>query len=134
MSKPPDRTNQHIKAPPAKVRAQKRGQWAEQLTAMYLCLTGHRVLARNFRTRVGEVDLIVRRGNILSFVEVKARSNITSAAEAISTRQRRRIQRAAELFLAQHPNLSTCDIRFDVSLVSGPLRFTIVRDAWRVDT
>jgi len=113
------------------MRAQKRGRWAERLTAMYLRLTGHRVLARNFRTKVGEVDLIVRRGDTLSFIEVKARQNITLAAEAISPHQRRRIQRAAELFLTRHPDLNSCDIRFDVSLVSGPFRFTIVRDAWR---
>lgn len=134
MSKPPDRTSQHIKAPPTKVRAQKRGRWAEQLTAIYLRLTGHRVLARNFKTKVGEVDLIVRRGNTLSFIEVKARPSTAAAAEAITPHQRRRIQRAAELFLTRHPNLNTCDIRFDVSLVNGPLRFSIVRDAWRTDS
>jgi len=135
MRKPPHHNNEHpkvqIKPTSTKVRAQKRGLWAERLTALYLRLSGYRVLAHNFKTKVGEVDLVVRRKNMLCFVEVKARNSLSQAAEAVTARQRQRIQRTAELFLAQNPHLSTCDIRFDVALVTGPLRLTIVRDAWQ---
>jgi len=132
MRKPSD----HTKSSPSsssRVRAQKRGRWAESLTALYLRLTGHRVVARNYKTQVGEIDLIARRRNTLCFIEVKARANAALAAEAITARQRRRIQRTAEWFLSQHPALLSCDIRFDVALVTGPLRLTMLRDAWRAD-
>lgn len=132
MSKPSDHTkSSHPKT--SKVRAQKRGRWAESLTALYLRLTAHQVMARNYKTQVGEIDLIARRANTLSFIEVKARAHATQAAEAISVKQRRRIQRAAEWFLMQNPALQTCDIRFDVALVTGPFRLTMVRDAWRAE-
>lgn len=132
MRKPSDHTKSSP-SPSSRVRAQKRGRWAESLTALYLRLTGHRVVARNYKTQVGEIDLIARRRNTLCFIEVKARANEALAAEAITTRQRRRIQRAAEWFLTQHPALQSCDIRFDVALVTGPLRLTMLRDAWRTD-
>jgi len=127
MRKPSDHTKS------AKVRAQKRGRWAESLTALYLWLTGHRVMARNYKTKVGEIDLIARRKNTLSFIEVKARTDADLAAEAITPKQRRRIQRTAEWYLTQNPALQTCDIRFDVALVTGPFQLTVLKDAWRVE-
>ena len=130
MSKPSDHTKP-TQAQTTKVRAQKRGRWAESLTALYLRLTGHRVLARNYKAKVGEIDLIARRGRMLSFIEVKARSDAAEAAEAITVRQRQRIQRAAEWFLTHHPALQACDVRFDVCLVTSPFRLTMMRDAWR---
>lgn len=125
MSKPPD---QHHTA---KKRAQKRGRWAEILTALFLRLTGHRILAHNFKTPMGEIDLIAKRGRLICFIEVKARPNTTQALEAVSPHQRGRIQRAAEAFLIHNPMLQTCDIRFDVCLVTGWLRLSMIRDAWR---
>lgn len=125
MSKPPDHTRPH------KGRAQKRGLWAERLAALALLFTGHRVLARNYKTKVGEVDLIAKRGNVVSFVEVKARAGHAAAAEAVGPRQRQRIQRAAEQFLMHQPPLQVCDIRFDVCLVTRPWRLSFLRDAWR---
>ncbi len=131
MSKPasPSPHKQHQKR--ARVRAQKRGRWAERLAAWTLRLTGHRILAQNFKTQVGEIDLIAKRGRLIRFIEVKARTDHADAADAVGPQQRRRVQRAAEAFLMQRPLLHVCDIRFDVCLVSGPGRLTFVKDAWR---
>lgn len=125
MSKPPD----HCKA--TKVRAQRRGRWAETLTAWTLRLSGHRILARNYKTPMGEIDLIAKRGRLVRFIEVKARANADTALNAIGQKQKSRIQTAAEAFLIHHPALQMCDIRFDVSVVTGPLRVKILADAWR---
>lgn len=114
-----------------KKRAQKRGVWAEWRARLYLRATGRRILATNFKTPVGEIDIIARKGSLISFVEVKARADRATAAQAIGVRQQRRIQRAAQYFLMQRPALQACDIRFDVILVSGPLALTYVADAWR---
>ena len=129
VSKPSSSTKP---TPDAKrVTAQKRGRWAETLAAWGLRLAGWRILARNYKTRVGELDLVAKRGRMLIFVEVKARTQTQIALDAITPKQRTRIQRAAEQFLIHHPPLQVCDIRFDVALVTGFLRFKYLRDAWR---
>lgn len=129
MSKPSDAHGTEKTA--RKRRAQNRGRWAELVARLYLMLTGHRILAANFRTPVGEVDLIAKKGPRISFVEVKARDDLSDAAHAVTARQRGRIQRAAEYFLMQNPAYQACDIRFDVALVRGVLTLDYVADAWR---
>jgi putative endonuclease len=86
-----------------------------------LRLKGYRILASGFRVPVGEIDIVAKRGAILAFVEVKARHSLDDAAEAIGARQRRRIVRAAEAFLARNPRYAGLTPRFDVMLVS-PMR------------
>ena len=98
---------------------------------MWLRLKGYRILARDFRSPVGEIDLIARRGSVLAVVEVKARQSLEEAGEAIGPRQRARIRNAAIVFLQRHPSLGTLDVRFDaVLMVPGrwPRHLT---DAWR---
>ena len=84
---------------PRRQRAESRGRKAETIAAWWLRLKGYRVLARDFRVPVGEIDLLVQRGQLLAAVEVKARRNHRQAAEAIGPRQRRRIARALRVFL-----------------------------------
>jgi putative endonuclease len=111
--------------------AEARGRGAEARAAWLLRLKGYRVLASGFRTPVGEVDLVVRRGRTLAFVEVKARPTRAEACEAIGPRQRARIARAAEAFLARRPDLAGLDVRFDaLLLVPGRAPRHLV-DAWR---
>jgi len=108
-----------------------RGRRAEWLAAWCLRLKGYRILARGFRVKVGEVDLIARRGGVLALVEVKARPSIEEAVEAIGPRQRRRIQRAAEAFLQRNAGLAKFDVRFDVVLIVPGRWPRHVPDAWR---
>jgi putative endonuclease len=92
---------------------------------------GYRLLARRYRTPVGEIDLILRRGHVLAAVEVKARDDLASASEAIGARQRQRIVRALTHFLSARPDLATLSPRFDVMLVA-PRRLPVhLIDAWR---
>jgi len=79
---------------------------------------GYRIAARRWRSPVGEIDIVARRGRLLIFVEVKARDRLDDAAEAVTDRQRRRIAAAAEVWLASHPDDAQCDMRFDAILVS----------------
>jgi putative endonuclease len=119
--------------PEARRRAYDRGRRAERIAAWWLRLKGFRILERGFRSPVGEIDLIARRGGLLVFIEVKRRDGRNAAAEAVGTRQRRRIVRAAQAFLQGRPGLATCDIRFDALLISGRKLPYHVRDAWRAD-
>jgi putative endonuclease len=96
----------------------KLGVSAEGRAALLLAAKGYRELARRWKSPVGEVDLVVRRGRTLVFVEVKARPRIDDAAWSVLTRQKRRIVAAAEAWLAAHPEHAGYDIRFDAVLVA----------------
>ena len=67
----------------ARKRAESRGRRAEWIAVWWLRLFGYRVLARRARQRVGEIDIVARRGRTLAFVEVKARPDRAQAAEAV---------------------------------------------------
>jgi putative endonuclease len=101
--------------------AEERGRRAELVAAWFLRLKGYRVLARRYRTPVGEIDLVVRRGRLVAFVEVKARATVDEAAAAVSAGGRRRVARAAAVWLAAHPAAGGYDLRFDV-VVAAPWR------------
>ncbi|MCK0206813.1 YraN family protein [Starkeya koreensis] len=107
---------------PARRAAFARGVDAEAAAAALFEAQGFAILARRVRTPRGEIDLVARRGDLLVFIEVKARASLRSAAESILPRQRKRIAGAAEIFLADHPELAQLDMRLDVVLVApdGP--------------
>lgn len=107
------------------------GRFAEARCALGLRLKGYRILARRHRSRVGEIDIIARRGRTVAFIEVKARQSLEDALESVSARQRSRIRNAAELFLANRPHLAQLDARFDVMLVAGWRWPRHLIDAWR---
>ena len=87
------------------------------LALLALMARGYRPVARNLKTPVGEIDLIMRRGRVLAIVEVKTRAEYADAAEAIGPEQQVRIRRATEWLLASRPDLAKLTIRFDAVLV-----------------
>jgi putative endonuclease len=97
-------------------QAWRRGRRAEGLAILALSLAGYRILARNLKSPLGEIDIVARRGRTIAFIEVKNRADWNGAAEALSGRQRRRIGRAAAGFLAARPELAGHQARFDVVL------------------
>lgn len=116
----------------ARRRAHERlGRNAETIAIWWLRLRGYRILQRRLRTRVGEIDILARRGRLVVAVEVKARPDAIIGREAVGIRQQRRIARAAEQFLARQPGALQLGLRFDIVIVS-PWRLPVhVRDAWR---
>jgi len=112
-----------------------RGRQAEQVAAVFMELMGWRVLGRNIRgergSGVGELDLIVCRKNLVAFVEVKARDHVPDALEALSSRQRCRLERAAEMWMSCHGDVSCQGVRFDVVVVPRSGCPQHVPDAWR---
>jgi len=87
---------------PERIAAHFTGLSAESRAAAYLVAKGYRIVARRFRTPVGEVDIVARRRGVLVFVEVKARSNLDDAAFSLLPRQQQRIAAAAGAWLAAH--------------------------------
>ncbi len=95
-----------------------RGLVAEGIAAWMLRLKGYRVLATRYRTPLGEIDIVARRGEVLAFVEVKARPTTEAGLEAIAADGYRRIEAAADLYLARHPQFAEFTLRFDLIVVS----------------
>jgi putative endonuclease len=103
---------------PERQVAFRLGISAESRAAALLIAKGFRILARRYRSPVGEIDIVARRRSLLVFVEVKARDKLDDAAWSVTERQRSRIIAAAEAWLADHPDPSIEDIRFDAMLVA----------------
>ncbi len=99
---------------PAKKDAYRLGRLAEYLCCWRLRLTGYRILHRGYRATTGEIDVIARRGEVLAFIEVKARATMAEALAALQPKQRRRIERTAQAFLGAHPDLIHLNTRFDL--------------------
>jgi putative endonuclease len=105
-------------ARPERQVAFRTGISAESRAAALLLAKGFRILARRWRSGVGEIDIVARRRALLIFVEVKARENLDDAAWSVTDRQRARIVAAAEAWLARFPDPRIQDIRFDAMLVA----------------
>lgn len=92
------------------------GQQAEQRAEDYLVARGLRCLERNYHTRGGEIDLVMRDGHSVVFVEVRFRQDQLhgSAAETVTPHKQRRVRLAAARFLQEHPELAERPCRFDV--------------------
>lgn len=97
-----------------------RGEKGECLAAEYLTEQGYEVVARNFRTRFGELDIIAQKDGFLALVEVKLRKNARhgAACEAVDLAKQRRLIFAAEEWLSNHP--IALQPRFDVIEVYLP--------------
>ena len=115
---------------PRRARHYRLGLLAETVSMIVLCMKGYHILARRFRTPLGEIDLIAKRGKTIAFIEVKARNDRTLLAESVSTHQKRRIAKAATYFLASRPQLTYCTFRFDIYLVSPWHWPQHIKNAW----
>jgi putative endonuclease len=101
---------------PDRVEAFRLGLSAESRAAMFLIAKGYRILARRFKTPLGEIDIVARRRRALVFVE--ARETSDDAAASVTARGKQRIVAAAEMWLARNPADAQAEIRFDVVLVT----------------
>lgn len=93
----------------------EKGNQGERLAEDYLLKQGYEILARQYRSRFGEIDLVARQGRIICFVEVKARysDEFGSPFEAVSPAKQRKLQKMALWYLQEHKALDV-DARFDV--------------------
>ena len=116
----------------------RRGAGVEAAARTHLLRAGLHAIAANAGYRLGELDLVMRDGDTVVFVEVRYRASADygGGAESVDRGKRRRIARAAQLFLLQHPALAEEFCRFDVMDASGDPEapdFTWHRDAFRLD-
>ncbi|MGC2462104.1 MAG: YraN family protein [Steroidobacteraceae bacterium] len=112
----------------ARIDRQGLGSAAEERAAQLLRRAGCDILARNFRCRMGELDIVARRGQLLIIAEVRLRSTAKfgGAAASITAAKRARIVRAARYLLARQPSLTALVVRFDTLLLTssaGPIEW-----------
>lgn len=94
------------------------GILAEKIVIIFLWFKFYRIVAWRYKTRFGEIDVIAKRGKIISIIEVKARKSAIIFEEVLQQNQIRRIKRATEFFLIQNPQLRNHKIRFDFITVN----------------
>jgi putative endonuclease len=109
--------------------AETRGRDGERRAAWWLWLRGWRILARRVRTPTGEVDLVVRRGNLVAFVEVKTRASAAALDFAIDERRLARVAAAAEYLMPRFAEPGD-DIRVDVILIAPKTLPRHIENAW----
>ncbi len=102
-------------APPEKrKRAERRGRWSEWVAAIFLMMKGYRILSLRYRVRAGEIDIIARRGDVVAFVEVKARRDLMVAIDAVTFTSQNRIRAAGDHWLARQPDAARLSLRYDI--------------------
>ncbi len=106
------------------------GKFAEENVAQLYLASGQEVIARRWRGRSGEIDVIVRDGEQLIFIEVKKSRSHAAAAEHLSLRQIQRIYQTASEFLGSQPDGQDSLVRFDVALVDSVGRIEILENAF----
>ncbi len=114
--------------------SQRFGKQAEELAARHLKRRGYKIIARNYRTRVGEIDIIAREGRSLVFIEVKGRQSTRygSAKAAVTARKQQQVARVALWYLKETDQMGV-HARFDVVAVTrkdGDAIIEIVRNAF----
>ncbi len=98
--------------------SERSGRRSEFKALWMLRLKGYRLLARRFKCPLGEIDLIMRKGQTTAFIEVKARANTDDAVTAVTQFQSRRIVAAAGLWMARDRLSNKGYCRFDIVTVS----------------
>lgn len=101
----------------ARRRAERKGHGAERLAAVALRMKGYRIVARRYRTKLGEIDLIARKGDLVAFVEVKARRGRQAALDAVSHAAQARIRAASDLWLSRQRDGARLSLRYDIVAV-----------------
>jgi putative endonuclease len=100
-----------------RVKADKLGHRGETLAAVALRLKGWRILAKRYRTPLGEIDLIARRGDLVVMIEVKARKTLIEAMDSVTPSAQKRIMGSADLWLSRQKDAAKLSIRFDIIAV-----------------
>ncbi|MBB4567592.1 YraN family protein [Rhizobium leucaenae] len=94
--------------------AWRRGHVSEYAAALFLFFKGYRILAIRHRTKLGEIDIIARKGDLAVFVEVKARRGEQEVIDAVSFSAQKRIRAASDLWLARQPDYALLSQRYDI--------------------
>lgn len=107
------------------------GRKSEEVAAKLLHLNGYEVIAKNYRVKSGEIDIIAKDGDYLCFIEVKARKTKGSGfpEEAVGLQKQQKIRHTALFFLYENQLPETTPVRFDVCVILGN-KYKIIKNAF----
>lgn len=110
--------------------ARAGGRRAEWIALAWLMLKGWRILGFRLKTPQAEIDILALRGRVLAVVEVKSRSSLEAALEAVGPDQRERLRRAGQTLAARRPDLAGRTVRLDLVALAPGRRPRHLADAW----
>jgi putative endonuclease len=110
--------------------ARLSGRRAEVLAALWLMAKGYRILGFRLATPLGEIDLLAQRQGVLAVVEVKSRTSLEAALEAVTYEQRSRLRRAGAHIAASRAGLRNAVVRLDLIALAPGRRPRHIRNAW----
>ena len=113
-------------------KARLAGRRQEIVAALLLMLKGYRILGFRLKTPEGEIDLLAQRGDTLAVVEVKSRTTLQAALEAVGPTQRQRLKRAARALAARRSKQP--NVRLDLVALAPGAWPRHIPDAWREDS
>jgi putative endonuclease len=113
--------------------ARASGRRAEVVAALWLMAKGYRILGFRLRTPQGEIDLVVKRGRVVAAVEVKTRTSLDAALEAVSLAQRQRLRRALRAVAMRRRGLENAHLRLDLMALAPGRLPRHIPDAWSQD-
>ena len=99
-----------------KTKSYKFGIISEIIAAFFLRFKGYKIICRNYKTRLGEIDIIAQKKGYIIAVEVKARRNKINVGEILTLYQKKRIKNAFKIFLSNR-NYSSFGARFDLIII-----------------
>lgn len=108
------------------------GLRAEFRAKIFLRLKGYSILSQRYKTPIGEIDLIAKRGKVIAFIEVKARDTMERALECISLTQQKRITRAALYYLNSFVKYEKFTLRFDVICIDQTFMPKHLENVWQM--
>ena len=111
--------------------ARRSGRRSEAWAAAWLMAKGYRILGFRLKTPQAEIDLLAKKGEVLAVVEVKSRTTIETALEAVTFDQRERLRRAGTTLAARRPALAGCAVRLDLLALAPGRLPRHIPDAWK---
>ncbi len=111
-------------------RSRAEGRRAEWIALLWLMLKGWRILGFRLKTPQAEIDILALRGPVLAVVEVKSRTTLEAALEAVGPDQRERLRRAGQTLASRRPDLAGRSVRLDLVALAPGRRPRHLADAW----
>lgn len=114
-----------------KIISYRFGIFAEILVIVYLRLKFYKILQRRYRSKLGEIDIVAKKGRTIIFIEVKARKNKNAIFEVLTKHQQERIVRSANYFMASNRKYNGYNARFDLVMVAPAFYIKHIKNAWQ---
>lgn len=106
------------------------GVLSENIAKLYLTICFYKIIHSRYKAKLGEIDIIAKKGNMIVFIEVKGRKNQQNIHYTVNDCQKNRIINASKFFLMKNKKYNNCNFRYDVFLFSPPFFIKYIKNAF----